>query len=89
MNCFFVTAIRKTDNRTFGYFTELSDALTAVDNNAGDMEECYYDYLVIESIESNKIHPRVVNMSWFRWDNGWKPCDHPSEYYGLTNFALG
>lgn len=89
MNCFFVTALRKEDTRTFGFYTNLAGALTAVDKNDGDMEECYYDYIVIESIESDKIHPRVVNRLWFRWDNGWNPCDHPREYYGISNFALG
>lgn len=77
--------------RTFGFYKEYSDAITAVFETRCNMHECLYDYLVMEKIAEG-IHPDVVEEIWFYWDddrNAWGSCEKPAFAMGLTNWALG
>jgi len=53
------------------------------------MRECLYDYIVIEKIQPG-IHSLTDKEEWYKWDDKkWIPCDKPSEFLGVTNWALG
>lgn len=76
--------------RTFGYFKELKDALSAVRRNSCNMHECLYTHLIIEAIGEG-IHPEVKEEIWFVWDDedGWKSCDKPDRFKCVVNWAIG
>lgn len=80
--------------RTFGFFDRYHEAFLSVKDNFGNMQECLYDYLVLEYIEPG-IHPQVLAKEWYRWINaenrwGWVCVQHlPKEFQNVTNFALG
>ena len=82
--------IRST--RCFGFFDTLEKAVKAVEINQCDMEECYYDWIVIEEF-SEGIHPRATKEIWYVWnktEQKWKPCERNKDFFGpLINFALG
>ena len=79
---------------TFGFYNTYNEAYTAVKENRGNMEECLYDYLVMEYIEPG-IHPMVHSEQWWRWngaDRKWEFLDannKPSEFIQICNWALG
>jgi hypothetical protein len=81
-------------SRTFGFYNTYSEAYEAVKENYGNMEECVYDYIVMEYIEPG-IHPMVHYVQWWEWDiekNKWiflSEEDAPKEFVGICNWALG
>lgn len=95
----FITALisKKTSDtpyrtRCFGFYNTYNEAAKAVENNYGSMQECLYDYIVIEYIEPG-IHPTVEVERWWwwveenrRWEDG---IEKPEEFRGTVNFALG
>lgn len=80
--------------RTFGFYNTYNEAYEAVKTNRGNMEECIYDYIVMEYIEPG-IHPMVHSTQWWKWDienNTWKflaDNETPKEFNGICNWALG
>lgn len=97
---YFVTSIayyeRKVlTQRTFGYFEHLKDAKRAVKENRCNMVECLYNYLVIEKIPANCIHPVTdpekngYEYWYYAEANTWVECYKPSFSKGLCNWALG
>jgi hypothetical protein len=82
--------------RTFGFFDSYADAVLAIKNNFENMQECLYDWIVLEYIESG-IHPKVHKTEWYKWVNyrhfppQWVARGNkcPKEFKGLVNFALG
>jgi len=80
--------------RTFGFYPTYNEAYTAVKENRGNIEECLYDYVVMEYIEPG-IHPMVHSEQWWAWDTEkreWRflPEDEkPREFMGICNWALG
>lgn len=78
--------------RTFGFFNSLNKALNAIENNTGNMNESFYDYLILEYIKSG-IHPTVLTTRWFVWNYNKRKWIStkilPTELQGTTNFALG
>lgn len=89
------TALSPINARCFGYFLTLDDALAAVEENTGNMQEGLYDYLVIEETRPG-IHAETVNESWFEWktddsQSGWVAITKP-DLHGdttVTNFSMG
>lgn len=80
-------------SRTFGYYNNLKDAIKAVEENRGSMQECLYNFIVIEAIDEG-IHPKVIKEYWFKWKNNhWKPFGSsyrkPKKFIGICNLALG
>jgi len=99
----FITSIaqKKTDfsardrkTRCFGFYNTYNEAFKAVEENRGNMEECLYDYIVMEYIEPG-IHPMVHAEQWWQWDETirrWRflPDDEkPKQFIGICNWALG
>lgn len=82
-----VTALTKDgkDSRCFGFFFDFKMAESAVKTNAGSMEECLYDYIVIEK-QRWGIHAMAAQVQWYKWvgkhsmeeENGkWVECRRP------------
>lgn len=90
----FITAIvKKTkSHRTFGFFNHYWTAMSAINNNQGDMYECLYDYIILEYIEEG-VHPTVIHEEWFEWDQDkhkWSVMNsRPIQVSQTTNWALG
>lgn len=93
----FITALaskrREHRPRCFGYYMLKSEALDAIKKNYGSMDECLYDYLVLEYIEPG-IHSIAESgdQRWFGMSydgRGWVECERPSQYEGIINFAIG
>lgn len=89
----FISSVCSENNitRTFGFKNSYADAYKAICANDGNMQECLYDYLVLEYIEEG-IHPMVLSKKWFKWDkdnNKWIEYIAPEELKNITNFALG
>jgi len=81
--------VHRKDRRTFGYFQSLDEAFKSVEENRCNMQECLYNYLVIEGIKEG-IHPLVEKEHWYEWtDNKWMPCNKPEFLKSIINFALG
>lgn len=100
---FFVTAIAfypknprhnkpfKT-TRTFGHFPTLEQARNAVENNDGSMDECLYNFLVIEEIGYGiyaSINNEEKDETWYKWEHPkWVPMSKPDWSHGLFGWAM-
>lgn len=76
--------------RCFGFYNKLSDAISAVANNYGDMEEGLFNFLVIESLPEG-IFRTPTDSIWYEWsdEHGWKYLDvSPKWSDGIVNYAL-
>jgi len=76
------------DSRVFGWFKRESDALVAVNNDHGSMNECRYAYLVVETVDEG-IHGLGHSQKFFRWHEfrSWVPCEEPEWAEGCCNFS--
>ena len=90
-----ITAITEDgkDSRCFGfYFSEASARLAAL-NNYGSMDECLYDYLVIER-QKEGIHSFANVLQWYVWEHPdgemgyWVIGEQPvgKRFEGITNW---
>jgi len=81
-----------TRTRTVGWFSSLTKAENAVEENKGDMRELRYNYTVIEQIEEG-VYCRVLDEFWYEWDEGndeFDPMDNkPHLLRSLTGFGIG
>lgn len=77
--------------RCFGYFNFLFQAVKAVKENRCNIQESYYEYVVIEKIGTG-IHAMAEDKMWFRWVTGssphWEQCERPQgeQFDGIVNF---
>jgi len=84
-----ITALTKNGriSRTFGYYATEAEALEAVKENRGGMDECLYEYAVIEAVPPG-IFASAEATHWFQWANqAWTPCECPFPH--VTNFGIG
>jgi hypothetical protein len=82
---------RITDKRCFGFYNTHTEAVKAVTENRGNIEEVRYDMVVVEYMEEG-IHPEVLVEFWWKWDDTercWSVTGRPIDFAGITNFALG
>ena len=90
----FITSLRfkTSDERplnaeTVGFFTSKEEAIYAIENNWGDLNEAgYFPWLVVEGLKENCIYPLLQDgkdQIFFEWqgedDGKWVPCDFPKE----------
>ena len=87
---------------TFGHFLTLDDAQEAVEGNYGGMDECLYNYLLIEEIGYG-IYAGLVNDPendkqfewWYRWEHPdgqeghWVTMEKPDWSKGIINWSVG
>lgn len=87
----------KGRTRTFGYYLNFTDAFEAVKNNYADMQECLYNYLIIEELHEG-IHSLVGKEYWFSWvgekslgenSGKWVACEKPDWAVGTINWGIG
>jgi hypothetical protein len=83
--------------RTFGYFHDLDNAISAVENNYADMQERLYNYIVIEEL-SEGVHSFVEKEYWYNWvgerslsenSGKWVLCEKPDWAAGTINWGIG
>ena len=76
--------------RCIGWYGSLKEAIDAVFSNCGEMHECRYNYIVVESISSG-VWKRTDKEWWFIWDGNkkeWLGCEKPLKY-NTSNFGIG
>jgi len=76
-----ITAITKDSETTrcFGFFFNETDARISAFGNYGDLQECLYDYLVIEK-QLGGIHALAEIVQWYQWSDStehWEECEYP------------
>lgn len=86
--------------RVFGFFHTLREARTAVRHNSGEMNECFYKWLLIEKVVPGTF-PLCVIMNWYIWNGKnktWVPAKKNPEFasFGpgisgcpVCNFSVG
>jgi len=93
---FTITTVRKDpvkNPRCVGFYYNLVNAITAVEENHGDIyEEGYYPYCVIEAVKEG-IYCIDRKEFWFKWnkkENGYKPIpSKPENYRTVVCFGIG
>lgn len=79
------------DTRTWGFYSDVNDAISALHNNKTDMHECFYDYAIIEEYNEG-ICNGTLRYQWFKWDNerdGYFEIDEPRCVSRMCDFAIG
>lgn len=79
--------------RCMGWFPNLEGAILAVEKNQGGLDECLYDYLVIERIQPG-IQIFAKALQWYLWESGkpghWTLCNPPEQgYVHKCNWGMG
>lgn len=84
-------ATKPKATRCFGYFTTFNRAVEAIKENRGNMEECLYDYLVLEEFGEGIFNCSEKEV-WFRWDDSlrkWNGVYKPEELENIVSFGIG
>lgn len=89
---FFISTVRLNPDqfgdswkfRCHGYYADEDKAFKAVFENWGDIQECYYEYAVIEYVPEG-IYSQTGDepQHWFKWHDklkGWLPCETPDPF---------
>ena len=79
------------DTRTWGFYSDVNDAISALHNNRTNMHECFYDYAIIEEYNEG-ICNGTLRYQWFKWDNerdGYFEIDEPRCVSRMCDFAIG
>lgn len=100
----FVTVIEKLDadgygdglcdtgcTRTWGFYSDVNDAINALHNNKADMHEYFYDYAIIEEYNEG-ICNDTSHYQWFKWDDerdGYFEIDEPRCVSRMCCFGIG
>lgn len=92
---FFITTIdtRNNDKRCVGYYSTFENAETAVLNNACDIWETCYDYVVIENVDEG-LYQYDQNAVWYKWNDLDEKYikrieGRPEQYKNIVGFAIG
>ena len=81
------------NSRCVGYLLDQKQAIQAVEENAGDINEAgTYPLCVVETLAEG-IYPRTISANWFSWDEakgGYQQIDkRPEDLEGVVNFSIG
>lgn len=77
-----------TKCHTVGWYVDEEEAFKAVMENRGGMEECLYDYAVIEEVPPG-VYAIPSKEAWFKWngDEGkFMPISKPEEIRSVVCF---
>ena len=94
LNIYTITSIPlgpRQSPRCFGFYYFLPFAEQAVRENRCNIQESYYEYVVIEKIGTG-IHAMAEDKMWFRWVTGssphWEKCERPTgeQFDCIVNF---
>ena len=98
----FITVMEKIDcdnlgwpsfgnKRTWGFYSDRTDAVRALHYNVTNMHEGCYDFAVMEEYDEG-ISGYTGNCQWFEYDkerNGYFEIDKPYNVRNVGSFALG
>lgn len=91
-----ITTIREAigphSSRCVGFFHDLEDAISSVEDNIGDInEDGYYLYCVIERVIPGIYSFESDSAYWFRWNgiHGYQKCSKPDNYKRGCCFGIG
>lgn len=107
--CYFVTAIayytedgsdesanskiKRHSSRVFGYYKDLKLATEVVLSSGRGIEEFLYNWLVVEEICPNGIHPRSLSEKWFKFNLDKEQFEEynstPDFAHNITNWSIG
>lgn len=80
-------------SRLIGWYGIYETAVSAVMENWCGIDECCYDYALIEKIEEGLYRPANSNERWwFKYDhetNTYVPVEEPKEYEHYSGFTIG
>ena len=77
------------DQRCAGYFTNLDEALDAIQEQSKKLHDYSYNYCIIEEYNDGLFIP-TENRYLFKWNNNeFKQIDEPIIMNSVTNFAMG
>ena len=90
---FTITTIKPPyDTRTVGWFTEFHTADFCVKENAYDINETCYTYVIIEEIKEGLYQCPQTSEYWYRWNpkkEKYEHCEKPRFYKNTSNFGIG
>ncbi len=77
-------------HRCFGYYNTEEEARRKIEMNFGEMQEYYYDHIIIEFIDEG-IHRTSNTIQWYKWnDNKWNGMGKEPDFAkGTKNWAIG
>jgi len=79
-------------HRTWGWFKNLGQARTAIENNWGDIYEGEYNYAVIEKVTDGILHSGELSLEyWYKWHGSWRKGKYkrwkkPKRYDNIIGF---
>lgn len=80
------------ETRTVGYFTTLEEAKKCIEENWGDIQECYYQYAVIEDVAPGLYKSTDSTSIWYKWSKSQEkflPIDKPAQLSSIVGFTIG
>ena len=90
-----ITAITENgkDSRCWGFYFCYAKALNAVERNIGGLDDCMFDYVVIEEHPEGVLRIATVKQ-WFKYkkvpdDVEWVEIDPPEWAEGVSNWGIG
>ena len=78
--------------RVVGYYPTLEEAKKCVEENWGDIQECYYKYAVIEDVEPGLYRTAESTPLWYKWSKAQEkflPIDKPAQLSQTFGFTIG
>jgi len=79
----------KFSSHAVGWYHSFEDAEKAVLENMSGIDECLYDYVVIEEI-SQGTYCLATQESWYEWiDRKYQKSEKPKGLKGIISFGIG
>lgn len=78
-------------SRCWGWFDSEAEAKIAVRDNAGNMQESLYNFLVIQQYQMG-VPTLATVLAWYEWGRKtcqWEPCECPDTLKNVCNFGMG
>jgi hypothetical protein len=106
MKIYFVTCIQYTadhldhidlskgkfDSRCWGWYSNLEEAKQHVRDNVTDINECMYNYAVIENVPKGILPIDTKEVQWFKFNkkiDKYEECEKPKWSETTFNWSIG
>ena len=94
-NIYTVTSVTENGktSRCWGFYLKYSSAAEAVKKNFGGLDDCMYDYVIIEQYEEGILGSAVAKQ-WFKYKKvpnnvEWVEINPPEWSEGIINWGIG
>lgn len=77
------------ERRCVGWFSNKDEAEFAVENNINDIHENFYEYVIIEKLDSGIKLPDIERYLYKWKKDKYKRIDIPTELNIVSNFGIG